>query len=110
MKIPFSFTTISGGSRVKTYRSSNDKRLYFALVDICGTYPARGVAVNRQQTEGIYLIKGELKIVVDGRVGKYQAGDVVYFEEGGRYTVTGHAQVLVAISPATGGKTEIVNG
>ncbi len=101
---------ISGGGEVDIYSSSKCKRVSFALVRMNGErYPEEGFAVNRDQVEGVMVIEGEFTFNIDGKEFKCKSGDVVYFEEGKKYFVNGTGKAVVAISPAKGGKTEILN-
>lgn len=109
MKATKTTRDISGGSKVDIYSKSEDKRLYFAVVYSESDYPEKGVAINRNQTEGIFVIEGELTITVNDEEIRCVRGDVVYFEEGKEYTVSGKGTAVVAITPAEGGQTEIVN-
>lgn len=100
---------ISGGAEVDVYTPSDCKRLNFALVRMDGQrYPQEGFAVNRDQVEGVMVVEGEFTITVDDEEMKCKPYDVVYFEEGKSYTVEGKGKVVVAISPADKGKTDII--
>lgn len=108
MKAKKTIKSISGGSTIHSYSPSTDERLKFAYVDLMEDYPESGYAVNQNQIEGIFVTEGTVQVTIDDKKLTCKAGDVVYFEEGQCYTVSGKGKIIVAIAPASGGKTEIV--
>ncbi len=99
---------ISGGATVTTYLPSLDKRVFFAHVEMNGErYPKEGVAINRSQTEAIYVILGEFSVTYNNESVILKKDDILYLEEGNPYVIQGSGEIVVAITPAEGGTTEI---
>ena len=102
--------TLSDGRIVTIYPASNDKRIYFAHIVMNGErYPAKGVAVNYKQTEAIYVIKGKFNIAYGGEILTLEDNDIIYFEEKEKYSLTGTGEIIVAVTPAKGGTTKVID-
>lgn len=108
MSISSTTRPISGGGSVKIFSSSKDDKIYLAHVTMTGNrYPEKGHAVNKGQVEAVYVTAGELIFTLDGEKHVLGVGEVIYFDEGVKYTVEGTGEALVAITPAHGGETII---
>lgn len=77
-----------------------DKDINGAVVELTGRYPTNGYAVNLKCKEMVYLIKGQGKLVVEGKEVSLKEGDLVLINEGEKYYWDGRMTLFVPCTPA----------
>lgn len=104
---------ISGGGKVVVYGSSPDGLVTVACVSMSGErYPEQGKeAMNEGQCESVFISKGSFDGSYNGTQFHLESGDVIYFEEGVRYTLTGKGEAIVNViqlNPEKNGETRLI--
>lgn len=107
MKSPISIYELSGGGSVSVLKPFSAEN-YSAIVRMKGRYPDVGhVARNQDRDEFIYIVEGEVKIVLNGEQSVLSAGESISLPDGSSYTIEGETVSLVMVCDQKGGGTVI---
>lgn len=77
-----------------------DKTIHGAVIEISGRYPKKGSVVNEKCTELGYVIKGNGKLVVNGKEYNFKPGDQVIIKAGEKYYWDANATLFMPCTPA----------
>lgn len=97
-------------NQTKTFKNSQvctaieyplrDKDINGAVVELNGRYPNKGRVVNLKCKELAYVVKGEGKLVVEGKEIALQEGDLALIEPGEKYYWEGSMTMFMPCTPA----------
>ena len=85
---------------IATEYQMNDKDINGAVIEIKGRYPENGRVTNEKCKELAYIIKGNGKIVVNGKEIKFKEEDLILLEPNEKYYWEGNMKMFVSCSPA----------
>jgi hypothetical protein len=77
-----------------------DKNINGAIGIISGRYPQRGRVVNKVCRELVYVLKGTVKLVVEGSEVELEEGDQILIMPGEKYYWDGNCELFMACTPA----------
>lgn len=78
----------------------NEKTIDIAVAEINGRYPDEGIVVNEEVKEMVYVVSGNGKISLDGRLFELNVGDTVLINQNQRYFFEGKLEIIITCSPA----------
>ncbi len=90
---------IPGGTSGYLYPNHPKGEQSIALVSAKGRYPDRGWSINSKCTETIFVLSGNLKINVDGKIFYLKRDDLIMILPGQKYKIRGKAKTLDLITP-----------
>src|SRR5688572_9134060 len=79
--------------------TTTDSAINGAVVEMEGRYPDKGLVVNHDVTEMLYILDGSGKVIVNGDEQPLHSGDVVIIKPGERYWYEGTLKVFAACTP-----------
>lgn len=101
------FTPLSKAKRMKVTKEcvayeypNGDKDIWGSVIELNGRYPAKGRTVNLKCKELVYFIKGEGKLVVDGKTVKVKKGDQLVINPGEKFYWEGKLTMFMPCTPA----------
>ena len=77
-----------------------DKNIGGTIIELTGRYPSKGRGVNMQCKMLPYIIKGNGKIIVEGKEVNLNEGDLILIEPGERYYWQGDLKLFISSIPA----------
>jgi len=77
-----------------------DKDINGAVIELSGRYPDKGRAMNEKCKEMAYVIKGSVKLTVEGVEAQLNEGDLVLINPGEKFFWEGKTTLFVPCTPA----------
>lgn len=76
-----------------------DKDIWGAVIKVNGRYPEKGVTVNLVCKELVYILNGNGKLVVNGKVTKVKKGDQMVIDKGEKFFWEGKLTMFMPCAP-----------
>jgi mannose-6-phosphate isomerase-like protein (cupin superfamily) len=80
--------------------SMKDRDINGAVIVLNGRYPNEGTVVNQKCKEMAYIIKGSVKLTVEGKETSLSEGDLALVDVGEKYFWEGNVTMFIPCTPA----------
>lgn len=78
----------------------NDSDLNLAIAEISGRYPSQGFVVNEISKEMVYVLTGDILLIMRDRQVFLSAGDSVLLDKNEAFAWGGHGRIITICSPS----------
>ncbi len=93
-------TILVSDSCVAKEYPNGDPDIWGSVIEVRGRYPARGVTVNEECKELVYILDGEGILVVNETAYQFHKGDQIVIDKGEKFYWEGNLVMFMPCTPA----------